>query len=37
MLSIAADTLAAAIVPFFFIVFGLMWLGFAMYDLFTKK
>jgi hypothetical protein len=37
MLSVSVDVLAAGIVPFFFIVFGLMWLGFAMYDLFKKK
>ncbi len=37
MLSIAADALAASIVPFFFVVFGLMWLGFWIVDLFKKK
>jgi hypothetical protein len=37
MLSIAVDTLAAGIVPFFFVVFGLLWIGFATYDFFKKK
>jgi hypothetical protein len=37
MLSIAADVLAAWIVPFFFVCFGIMWLGFKIVDLFKKK
>jgi hypothetical protein len=37
MLSIAADTLAASIVPFFFVCFGMLWLGFKIVDLFKKK
>jgi hypothetical protein len=37
MLSIAADALAAGIVPFFFVVVGLMWLACTIADLFKKK
>jgi hypothetical protein len=37
MLSIAVDTLAAGIVPFFFVCFGILWLGFWIVDLFKKK
>jgi hypothetical protein len=37
MLSIAADALAACIVPAFFVTFGAMWLGFQIYDYFIKK
>jgi hypothetical protein len=36
MLSIAADAMAAGIVPAFFVMLGLMWLGFQLYDLFKK-
>jgi hypothetical protein len=37
MLSIAMDVLAAGIVPFFFVCFGALWLGFKIVDLFKKK
>jgi hypothetical protein len=37
MLNVAADALAAAIVPFFFVCFGIIWLGFWIVDLFNKK
>jgi len=37
MLSIAIDALAASIVPFFFVIMGIMWLGFWIVDLFKKK
>jgi hypothetical protein len=37
MLSIAIDALAAIIVPFFFVCFGILWLGFWIVDLFKKK
>jgi len=37
MLSIAADVLAASVVPFFFVCFGIIWLGFWIVDLFKKK
>jgi hypothetical protein len=37
MLSIAIDALAASIVPFFFVCFGILWLGFKIVDLFKKK
>lgn len=31
------DILFAVIVPFFFICFGLLWIGFATYDFIKKK
>jgi len=31
------DTLFAGIVPFFFVAFGLMWMGFAVYDIIKKS
>jgi hypothetical protein len=37
MLNVAADALAAGIVPFFFVCFGVIWLGFWIIDLFKKK
>jgi hypothetical protein len=37
MLSLSVDVLAASIVPFFFVAFGLLWIGFATYDFFKKK
>jgi hypothetical protein len=37
MLNVAMDVLAASIVPMFFVVLGLMWLGFWIVDLFKKK
>jgi hypothetical protein len=37
MLSLSVDVLAAAIVPFFFVAFGLLWIGFATYDFLKKK
>jgi len=37
MLNVAIDTLAASIVPFFFVCFGALWLGFKIVDLFKKK
>ena len=37
MLNVAIDALAAGIVPFFFVCFGILWLGFWIADLFKKK
>jgi hypothetical protein len=37
MLSVSVDVLAAGIVPFFFVAFGVMWLGCVISDLFKKK
>jgi len=37
MLNVAADVLAASVVPFFFVCFGILWLGFKIIDLFKKK
>ena len=37
MLSVSVDVLAAGIVPFFFVSFGLLWLGFQIYDFLKKK
>jgi hypothetical protein len=37
MLNVAVDTLAAAIVPFFFVIVGIMWLACTIADLFKKK
>ena len=37
MLNVSMDVLAASIVPFFFVVFGLMWIAFATYDFIKKK
>jgi hypothetical protein len=37
MLSLSIDALAAGIVPFFFVCFGMLWLGFKIIDLFKKK
>jgi len=37
MLSIAMDVLAAGIVPFFFVCFGIVWFAFKVMDLFKRK
>jgi hypothetical protein len=37
MLSIAADALAAGIVPMFFVVIGILWFIFKIVDIFKKK
>jgi hypothetical protein len=37
MLNVAIDTLFAGIIPFFFVCFGALWLGFKIVDIFKKK
>lgn len=37
MLNVSIDALCASIVPLFFVVFGLLWIGFATYDFLKKK
>jgi len=37
MLSMSIDALFAGIIPFFFICFGIIWLGFKIVDIFKKK
>jgi len=37
MLNVTIDALFAGIVPFFFVCFGIIWLGFWIIDLFKKK
>ena len=37
MLNMSVDALAASIVPAFFVVFGLLWIAFALYDFIKKK
>jgi len=37
MLSMSIDALFASIIPFFFVCFGIIWLGFKIVDIFKKK
>jgi len=37
MLNVAADALAASVVPFFFVCCGIIWFVFKIIDLFKKK
>jgi hypothetical protein len=37
MIGLSVDVLFAGIVPFFFVAFGVMWLGCVISDLFKKK